>query len=214
MKYSILLLGGVVWANLVKSQDKSFSYQLEVGSLISIGPNHYRTDSVRINNITSVFYADKLRYEHPSIRLRASLLYKITDAFSAGLEIGSNIRVGESFYNNEVLYSIPLQTKLLYSLIQFNKQYSLAIDGTIGYHFRNYYKIPTTEQGGLIFSSSVVLQKKSNKNLNWFTKVGFEKQTENVRRTIYARDPGQVNQDYKFKVFRNQLLLSLGLTLN
>lgn len=196
------------------SQEKAVSYQFEIGSLLSVGPNHYRNDSVLINNITSISYADKLRYEHPSLRLRLALLTKIFELFSVGIEAGGNIRFGESSYDNEVLYSVPLQAKFLSSISRLNKNFSLAVDGTLGYHFRNFYKIPTTEKGGLIFSSSLILQSKKNRNLNWYSKLGYERQTENIRRTIFAREPGQVNQDYKFKVYRNQLLVSIGVMLN
>lgn len=90
----------------------------------------------------------------------------------------------------------------------------MGIDETLGYHFRNYYKIPVTEAGGLIYSSSFVLQNKSRRNVNWYAKLGFEHQTENLRRTIFARNAGEKNEDFKFKLNRNQLLLSTGLTLN
>ncbi len=214
MKCLLLFFGSILFATNAKSQERPLSYQFEIGSLVSLGPNHYRNDSVQINNITSIYYADRLRYEHPSVRLRIATLYRIADHFSGGVEVGANLRLGESFYYNEVLYSIPVQAKLVYSIFDITENYKLALDGTIGYHFRNYYKIPTTEQGGLIYSSSIVLNTSKNRNFNWFAKIGFEKQTENLRRTIYARDPGQTNQDYKLKLYRNQLLLSFGLTLN
>lgn len=214
MKYCLWILFSFLFATTAKSQEKPLSYQFEIGTLVSVGPNHYRNDSVQINNINSVIYADRLRYEHPSLRLRVSLLYTIINVFSTGLEVGGNIRMNESFYNNEVLFSIPVQAKFLYSFARFKRNCNFALDGTIGYHFRNYYKKPTTEQGGMIFSTSLVLQNNSKKNLNWYTKFGFERQTENIRRTIFAREPGQVNQDYPFKVYRNQLLISLGVTLN
>lgn len=214
MKCLLLFFSSILFVPVAKSQTGPLSYQFEIGGLVSFGPNHYRDDSVQINNITSISYADRLRFEHPSIRLRSAILYKIVERFSCGIEVGANLRLGESFYNNEVLYSIPLQTKLLYSIFDINQNYKLALDGTFGYHFRNYYKIPTTEQGGLIYSSSAILSTSKSRDFNWYAKIGFEKQTENLRRTIYARDPGQVNQDYKFRLNRNQLLLSFGLTLN
>ena len=214
MKLILSIVGILFLATVAQSQEKPLSYQLEIGSLVSIGPNHYRKDSVQINNITSIFYADRLRYEHPSIRIRLASLYKIGNHLSAGIEAGGNFRFGESFYNNEVLFSIPVQIKTLYTILDINKEYSLALDATIGYHFRNYYKIPTTEQGGLIYSSSIVLANKTGRNINWYTKLGFENQTEQLRITIFARDPGQTDQDYAYKRYRSQLLFSMGLTLN
>ncbi len=214
MSKALLLCITLLVVRFSYSQNDGFSYQIEAGMLISVGPNHYRTDLVRLNNITEIFYADRLRFAKPSARIRFSMLYGFCKRIKAGVESGGSLRFGEEFYDYEILYSIPVQAKLTYHLISFENFIKIGLDGSAGYHFRNYYKIPVTERGGFIYSVGVMISRELDKHLNWFAKIGFEKQTENINRKIPAREPLQRDGYYDFKIYRNQVLISLGISLN
>lgn len=195
------------------SQENQLLYQFELGTLVSLGPNTYRTDPVNINNLTAVVHLVNRRFEHPSIRIRGAFLFNFSSIINAGFESGVNLRIGESFYDNQLLYSIPAQLKLSTTLNKNNHHFSIGFDAAGGYNFMNYHKGTIDENGGFIFNCSVFVTTIAKRNTNWYVKFGFERQTENVQLKIYAFDPGQIDEYYNSKSYTNQLLITLGISL-
>ena len=213
MRYFQIILLIAILSNVTYGQDNRFSYHFELGTLLSVGPSTFRTDSVRINNVTEISYPQNLRFEHPSARLRMSMLYEFAHNTKIGIESGISLRFGESYYNNTILYSFPIQGKVVYYPIELKNNILIGIDGTAGYHFQNLYRYRVSSKGGYIYSIGIVFTQNNEMPINWFVKFGFEKQNENTTLEILAREPGQKVEYYKYKIYRNQALISVGINL-
>jgi hypothetical protein len=186
-----------------------FSYQVEAGSLLSIGSNKHETKTVIVNNIpVSVGYASTLKFKYPSIRVRTSINYKISKIFEGGIESGITVRYNEPAYTEQHLFAFPILSKFQFNILRIASNYQVVTDLGIGYSLMKIANQGVDEKGGLIYNGGLALSTISNSNIDWRLVFGFEQQHEKLFFHFNRPEPGII-----VKRLRNQLYLSIGFIL-
>lgn len=194
---------------VVHSQIKEkLSFSAELGSLISIGTNTYRTTV--LDGLSTIISPKNYRFKYPSIRLRGATHYAISQKFHSGITAGINIRYLQTYgaNKNKTTISIPIMASLKYIVIS-NRKIGLAVNSGIGHNFMNIKSGVYTDKGGISYFTGISVNRKRNFKNNVSYCIGYEHQTDNVA-FIFPK-PGNDTSFYnvKYKQFRNQLFVSV-----
>lgn len=151
-----------------------------------------------------------IRYRFPSLRIRGTATYKVSEHFGAGIMTDLNMRylerAGSLQYRNTV--SIPVLFVSQYDLIESNK-INLGFQAGIGYNFMRIQSGRWSEKGGLNYMCGLSLTKKRSGNKNRSYLLGYEQQIDRISFPFPKRGSDTEYINARHKQFRNQLYASL-----
>jgi hypothetical protein len=184
-------------------------FSTELGGLVSIGENTYRT-TVLDNGISTIISPKNYRYKYPSIRLRGATHYILSQKIHAGISTGLNVRYLENYgaSKNKTTISIPVMGTIEYVLIDKDR-IGLSVNAGIGHNFMNIKSGIYTDKGGITYQSGISFKKKKHYERIVSYNIGYEHQADNVS-FIFPRSGSNTGfYNIKYKQFRNQLYFSV-----
>lgn len=187
--------------------------EFSVGALQSVGTNKYRNISSSTQSVGVLVNTSK-RYNKVGLRVRFVLLKSLTDRLSVALQSGFTLRRNEELWGERFNYiSVPIQGGGSYKLLKKNHAV-LSISAFSGI---NVFKIQTRlakQYSGFIQNGELsYLFIKHGFLKSIIVKAGYEFQIDNEIFFYTPSDPSSHEEEFHYKIRRNQIYLAFGLGL-
>lgn len=193
--------------------DAQLSADFSLGALQSFGKDKYELFSSTTQPV-GVYGSTSKRYNKIGLRARSTLSKKITDRINVMLQTGFNFRINEEFFGkNYYYYTVPIQGGLCYKIFK-KKSSILSINSFSGI---NVFKIQNKygkQQSGFIQNGELSYSFIRNGFIkSIIVKAGYEYQIDNETYFFKSIDPFTKDEDFNYKVKRNQIYLAFGVGL-